>query len=264
MERKLNREHRPESELEIRGYIVLAAGICAAIAIGWLLQGVTLATGKLFDVMVLALLLPVRPVLDFARAVQKYLAQKNIQLVRDLFAHTIWRHHAVMDEYSLTRAAIEILAVSFAERILCPIIGYMLLGLPGALACVFITMLHDTVSSGAFSKAAKQAYMLLHWIPSRIAAGLWIIASLFIPENNIRLIARGVWPLMQESPPQVLSLAAAGHVLKLSLGGPTSIYSGGKWLGNGTPKTLPSHVGKAVYLFAVLCILLIVILGLVL
>ena len=264
VERKLNREHRPESELEMRGYIVLAAGICAAIAIGWLLQGVTLATNKLFDVLVLALLLPVRPALDFAISAQKMLAQKNIQAARDLFAHTIWRHHAVMDEYSLARAAIETLAVSFAERILCPIIGYMILGLPGVLLCVFITMLHDTVSTGSFSKAAKQAYVFLHWVPSRIAACLWILVSLFMPENRIRQVAHELWLLMQETPPQVLSLAAAGHVLKLSLGGPASVYSGGKWLGNGTPKIHPSHIGKAIYLFGMLHLIIVLMLGLML
>ncbi|MFO0389137.1 MAG: cobalamin biosynthesis protein [Alphaproteobacteria bacterium] len=264
VERKLNREHRPERELEMRGYIVLASGLCAATAIGWLLGGVTLASGKLFDVVVLAVLLPVRPIIDFAHAVKKSLRQNNIPEAREVFSHTTWRHHAVMDEYSLARAAIETLAVHFVERIVSPLLFYIVLGLPGALACIFITMLHDTVSGGAFSIAAKNAYAIAQWLPSRFAACLWIAASLFLPEGKIKHIAAQLWPLMATDAPQPLALSCAGHVMNISLGGPASVYSGGNWLGNGTPKILHLHIGKALYLFAIIHILLIVILGLVL
>ncbi len=264
VERRLNREHRLESELEVRGYIVLAAGVCAAFAIGGLLSGLSLYTSKFLDIAVLAVLLPVRPAMDMARSVQKALQNKNNTQARTVFATSIWRHHAVMDEYALARAAMETLAVHFAERILAPIMFYVLFGLPGALACLFVTLLHDTVSGGSFSKAAKQVYVLTHWLPSRFAACLWIMASAFLPDGNIKETAKHIWPLMGQESAQILALSCAGHVLHVSLGGPASVYSGGKWLGGGTPKPLPSHVGSAVYLFAVLHVLLIMILGLML
>ncbi len=264
VERKLNREHRPESELEMRGYVVLAAGICAALAIGWLLHAVSAATSELFEIFVLALLLPVRPTIDLASTVKKNLEQNKLKQAREVFAQTTWRHHAVMDEHSLARAAIEIIAVYFSERIMSPLVFYMLLGLPGALVVIFITMLHDTVSGGKFGNAAKQAYALVHWIPSRLAACVWIVATLFMPEGKIKLVAARLWPLMTDQKVQSLALSCAGHAMNVSLGGPTSVYSGGKWLGNGTPKIMPSHIGVALYLFAVLHVLLVIILGLVL
>jgi adenosylcobinamide-phosphate synthase len=264
VERKLNREHRPERELEMRGYIVLVAGICAALAIGWLLQGIAHAGSRFVELFLLAVLLPVRPAADAASRIKNALHNNNIAAARHVFDGTPWRHHAVMDAHALARAAVETLSVHFSERIICPVLVYLLFGLPGMFAAMFVTLLHDTASSGAFGKAVRSAYQLLHWIPSRLAACLWIISTLFMPEGRIKQAAMQLWPLMATDTPQALAVSGAGHVMGLSLGGPSSIYAGGKWLGGGTPKAMPVHIAKALYLFAVLHVLLVIIFGLVL
>jgi adenosylcobinamide-phosphate synthase len=264
VERKLNREHRPERELEMRGYIVLVAGICAALAIGWLLQGVAHAGSRFLELVVLAIFLPVRPSADAAFSVKNALLRNDIAASRNIFIGTLWRHHAVMDAHSLARAAVETLSVHFSERILCPVLVYIVFGLPGMLTAMFVTLLHDTASAGVFGKAVRNAYQLLHWIPSRLSACLWIAAALFLPEGKIKQASTQIWPLMATDTPQALVVSSVGHVMNISLGGPASVYAGGIWLGNGTPKTLPAHIGKAIYLFAVLHVLLIIMLGLVL
>lgn len=262
VERRLNREHRARRELEIRGYIMLAAGVSAALAIGWLLSGLSALANGFIAIIIIASLLPVRPTLDFALAVKRALLSGQIAEARASFSGTPWRHHAVMDEHALSRAAIETLAVHFSERIMCPALAYMLGGLPLMFACMFITLLHDIVSPGAFALAAKKAYRFVHWLPSRVAACLWVCSALFLPEGKLKQSWRRLAPLLLMQPPQPLMVACAGHVLMLSLGGPSSIYAAGAWHGVGTTKAMPLHIGRAAYLFVVLNLLVLILLGL--
>jgi len=263
-ERKLNREHRSLKEREWRGALltslVLAGSLIAGWFFGWLFRhGLEFA-----ELLVLTAALPVRPTWDRVSQLRKNLYAGNLQAARQALAGTAWRHHALLDEYGLGRAGIELLAVNFSEKIVAPVFWYLLLGLPGLFASKSLALLQETLTQrgGAegFGKAARSVHYWLHYLPSRLAALLWLAASLFLPWVKLRETAKQIAGGVNGAAPQIVSLLSAAAVLKLTLGGPASIYAQ-RWIGSGTSRPASSDVKRALYVFALLDLLLFILLG---
>jgi len=238
IERKLNREHRSDEDLKMRGTVLAALSIFVSMVAGGVCAWLFHHNLRFIELAVLALALPVRPAWNLAARIRHKLYALDVVGAKEALADTPWRHHALLDEYGVARAAIETLAVTFSEKILAPACWYLLFGLPGLFISKSIYLLQETLArpgeTSAFGRPAKIAHSWLHAVPVRIAAFFWMIVSAILPStkfSTIQPILKG----MGKSSPHVISLLSSASVLKLSLGGPMSIYAQ-EWTGAGTPK----------------------------
>ncbi|MGE0754490.1 MAG: cobalamin biosynthesis protein [Alphaproteobacteria bacterium] len=278
MERKLNREHRSDGERQMRGLVVVAAIFILSVVVGIIVTAISTATGRFLDVVLLFLLIPVRPTWDVASTIRTALIDQKLQLAQQALEGTVWRHHARLDAHGVARAAVEYQAVQFAEKIFAPVMWYLLGGLPGLFFCLLVTLMYETfaISGSAFGKPAQGVYLVMHWIPSRMVACMWIVAALFQSRGKMKQTAASIWQYMSKTDhgtknaqampsilPQALQVACIATVLQVTLGGPPSAYTAKAWLGSGTVKLLPEHIRTAQYLFAVQHLLLLLLLGVV-
>lgn len=252
LERKLNRERRSPKDRELRGWFVLAAAafvtLIAGVVGSWLFQ----ADLRFIELLLAALLLPVRPVRDRAAEIRDALAAGDIEAARRSLSGTVWKHHARLDAHAVARAGIEITAVEFSEKIVAPALAYLLVGLPGLLLVACVGLARDTWSNaGEFGHGARQVHDILHYLPSRLAAALWLLAPVFFPTVRTRDAAIFVGNRLVDDAPRRLNLRVAAAVAKTSLGGPASPYAQ-QWFEAGPLKTLPADLRRAMaaYIFA--------------
>ena len=266
LERRLNRDHRSYSEREMRGVLLVSVMIIVALLVGAFLEWLFAHNLQFMGLLLVALLLPVRPTWDCVWAIRKYLASGDLRQTRDALADTAWRHHALLDEYGVARAGIETVAVHFAEKIFAPALWYIIFGLPGFLVSKGVYLLQETLSrpsgENGFARATAGVHYVLHYIPSRIAAVFWLAAAFFVPGANAAEAARQLVPGIERARPEKIALLSAASVLKLGLGGPSSIYVHEEWVGNGTVKPTAYDVRRALYIFIILHLMLFVLFGL--
>lgn len=268
VERRLNREQRSLMERETRGFIlvlVVVGGCFMAASILRLLFG---SAFHFVELVILACALPVRPTFDTAFGIRKYLQANNLAAARMMLDGTVWRHHAMMDEQGLARAAIEIIAVRFTENIVSPVFWFLILGLPGVFVPLAINMMRDRMAPTqevelGFGHATWGLHKWMHYIPSRIAAVLWALVSLFLPANKWQDISQAFFVAAKSLKPRALALTMAAKALNVTLGGPGSVYET-SWVGSGSAKAAPYDIYRALYLFGLLHLLLFILLGLLL
>lgn len=264
-ERKLNIKHRTQTELKFRGTLFTAIVLSAAFLIGWLF---TLISGNsIFTLFLLTVLLPIGSSWQRISMMKKNLQIGNLPATRIQLQGTVFQHYAVMDAPSLARAAAEYLAIQFSEKILAPIFWFLLLGSAGLFSCVVVYLLHETLSvasnkSPSFAKSTSDAHFFFNYIPARLAVSLCIIASLFLPNGNWREVTGKISDAMLKTPPTHLTLLCTASLLNLTLGGRASGYYSDGLVGNGKINPSIADITRAQYLFAILCALLFVCLGL--
>ncbi|MDE3017077.1 MAG: cobalamin biosynthesis protein [Pseudomonadota bacterium] len=262
LERKLNRSHRSLTERETRGMILVGVVFLGSLLAGGLGGLLFQHNLRFVELLIVTILLPVRPTWDIASRIRKCLQAGDMAGARQALEGTAWKHHALLDEYGVARAAIEMLAVHFSEKILAPAVWYLLFGLPGLLLSKAAWLLRETLASDpAFGQAAKAAHVLLHYLPSRLAALLWLSASLFLPSCRASDIIKQVTPALIKTSPPLLALLSAAGALRLSLGGPASVYAGKQWLGSGSARPGATDIRRALTLFALLHLLLFILVG---
>lgn len=267
-ERKLDREHRSLAEREWRGAVFLGIVFVACLLSGALLGWIFSFNLQFMEILVLASLLPVRPSWDRVKQVHRYLKKNDLLAARHALDNTPWRHSALLDPVGMARAGIELLAVQFSAKIFAPCLWYCLCGLPGLFFARALYLLVETLNRPAdgpegFGKLARLVHTGLDYIPSRLAAGLWVGASYFLTSAEP---AQAVRAIVAESrftrDSQSFTLMSVAHILKLSLGGPMSAYGDKRWWGSGTVKASPADVARALYLFALVHLFLFIGFGL--
>ena len=263
IERKLNREHRSLEERKLRGTVLTIAIIIVSLVAGWI-GGAIFHHFQWMELFIVTAALPVRSIWDRAAQMRRALSLGDLAKARQALEGTPWRHHALLDESGLARAAIETLSVHFSEKIIAPILGYALLGLPGLFLVKSVTLLEEMLAqpgyAEGFHQAPQLAHTIIHYVPSRLAAILWLAASIFLPSGKWGLSAKEIGDGMAQEPPHIMSLLAAASTLRVTLGGPASVYANKRWIGSGARAT-PGDIRRALYLFALLHLLLFILLG---
>jgi adenosylcobinamide-phosphate synthase len=258
LERKLNRESRSAADREWRGWVMAAAAILFGLVLGGI--GHVLFQGNLrfIELLLVAVLLPVRPIRDRAAAIRLALFSGNVPAARQALAGTPWKHHALLDEYGVARAAIETLAVEFSEKLVCPVLGYLWLGLPGLFVCKLLTMLRDSlIHAPDFGKGARLSHSVLHTLPARLSTVLWLVTPMLLPSGDSAKAAKQVTKSFLDDGPRAHNVRMAAAVTQVSLGGPASPYLT-QWATSGSPKALPADIrrAQASYLLATLFLFL--------
>jgi adenosylcobinamide-phosphate synthase len=265
---RLDRARRSESTRLVRGAVATAAVLALAAWIGWLIEGASLHSGSglALELVAVTLLLGQRRVFAQGRRVARALARggPGLPAAREAAGALLgpgW-DAGQLDGHGAARVAVEAVAVGFAEQVVGPAFWFALAGLPGMLAAVATNALVPRApEESRFAMTALRLDDAVEYLPARIAALLLALAAVFAPTGRplaafatIRAAARRHPSLNRGWP-----LAALAGALDLSLAGPRRSAEGkslpAAWIGEGRARAEWADVHRALYLFAVACLL---------
>jgi adenosylcobinamide-phosphate synthase len=200
--------------------LVLSAG---AFALGWAVR--TLPGGPVFEVLIVAVLLAQKSLVDHVRAVADGL-RRSLEDGRRAVSMIVGRDTRELDEAAVARAAIESAAENLSDGVVAPAFWFLAAGLPGILLYKIVNTAdsmigHRTERHGDFGWAAARLDDILNWLPARLTACLIAVTGFDL--GALRTAARdgpshrsvnAGWPE-----------AAMAHRLGLALSGPRS-YAG--------------------------------------
>lgn len=154
---------------------ILGVLLMLALVLGmWALGLLIAAPGWLPEMLVVAILLAHRSLIDHVRAVGEALRLSTGD-GRRAVARIVSRDTAAMDPAAVTRSAIESAAENFSDGVIAPAFWYLLGGLPGLLIYKAVNTADSMIGYrserfAAFGWAAARLDDLLNWIPARLTA----------------------------------------------------------------------------------------------
>ncbi|HEY4135452.1 MAG TPA: adenosylcobinamide-phosphate synthase CbiB [Alphaproteobacteria bacterium] len=266
-ESRLNRDGRTRGVLRLRGAatVVVVVGLAAAVGAGIAYGCRLLPYGWLIELLVMVVLLAQRSLFAHVRRVATALRAGGVVAGRDAVRHIVGRDAAALDEYAVARAAIESCAENFSDAVVAPVFWYLLLGLPGMLAYKAVNTLdsmigHHTPRYEQFGKAAARLDDLANLIPARLSALILALAAIATPTANPWRAFATVFrdARKHRSPNAGWPEAAMAGALGLALAGPRPYHGqmqAGPWIGGGVARARPHDITRALYLYAVACLL---------
>ncbi len=266
-DRRLNRARRSEAALIIRGALVVVALSALALAAGWALERVArdLPYGWVVELGLVAVFLAQRSLFDHVAAVARPLARRDLAAARAAVAHVVGRDPESLDAHGVARAAIESLAENFADAVVAPVFWYLLLGLPGLLLSKTVNTLDSMIGHrdpryASFGMTAARLDDALNYIPARLAGAILALAAIFAPTANparaVRTMVRdaGKHRSLNAGWPEGATAGALG----LAIAGPRRYGDrtvDDPWIGDGIARAEARDVRRALYLYAVACLL---------
>lgn len=204
---------------------VLAVSVLCAVGAGLGLGIAALPLGGVWTVIVAAILLAQRSLVQHVAAVADGL-RGGLDQGRASVAMIVGRDTTDMDPAAVARAAIESAAENLSDGVVAPAFWFLIAGLPGILIykCVNTadSMIgYRTPKYADFGWAAARLDDVLNWIPARLTAliitglyGLWGAWPAIVTEARRHRSPNAGWPE-----------AAAARALGVALSGPRS-YDG--------------------------------------
>ena len=187
LEARLNDAGASDRQRLARGGAAVLGVSLAAAGAGALIHALASAApaGAAVEAIVASTLIAYRSLHDHVGAVTRGL-QLGIGEARAAVAHIVGRDPASLDPPAVARAAMESLAENFADAVVAPIFWYALLGLPGLFAYKAVNTLDSMIAHRDprhlhFGRIAARVDDVANWIPARLAAGLLVLAALFVP-----------------------------------------------------------------------------------
>jgi len=261
------RDRRSAASRVARGLVAVLIVTVAAFAIGYVIAGLALGWrhGWIAEIFVVASLLAQRSAFDGARSVARMLRSRGVEVGRATLAPSVSYDVSALDENAVARGAIEGCAERFCDGVIAPALWYILLGLPGICAYRAISAAsrrigHATPHYAAFGAAAAWLDRVVNIAPAPVAGVILILAAAFVPgANPLRALTTMVRDSRNRGAPGAgWTESAVAGALGLSLAGPRR-YRGemvrGPWIGSGRARATPADITRAVYLFAVACLL---------
>lgn len=261
LERKLNRKGRSKATRRWRGVAALLAVLllCGVLGAGVGIFSALSPWGVVLEVLLMALLLPMRPALEDAASV---LAAAHGKDKTALYAQTAVfarRDEAVTDAHTALRVTVEYLALHLSRRVVAPAVWYMALGLPGMLAVTALGVIDRAFGSKAPAYAPFMAWIagldrLMQLVPARMTALLLVLASILAPGCNPGRAMKGMLAggSLTVSPNSGVVLGAVAGALGVALGGPRR-WLGWKvedrWIEFGSARLEGQHLARMRYLY---------------
>lgn len=161
-----------------------------ALVIGGWTIGAVLSEIPFADILIGAILLAQKSLIDHVRAVAHALRQ-SLESGRNTVAMIVGRDTTEMDAPAVARAAIESAAENFSDGVIAPAFWFLIFGLPGILVYKAVNTAdsmigHRTDRHRDFGWAAARCDDLLNLIPARLTAILlfpWR-STLWSPQNT--------------------------------------------------------------------------------
>jgi adenosylcobinamide-phosphate synthase len=266
LDRRLNRDTRPERDRFVRGIVTVLllglAAIGAGLVVAWFCHVV--GYGWALETLIVAVLLAQRSLFDHVASVERALSVRGLAAGRDAVRHIVGRDPANLDEHGVARAAIESLAENFSDGVVAPALWYALLGLPGLFLYKTVNTLdsmigHRSPKYRAFGWAAARLDDVMNFVPARLAGLALALAGLLLPgmksTHAVTAMIRdaGKHRSVNAGWPE----AAMAGALGLALAGPRR-YGGAvvedAWIGSGRARAMPADIGRALALYVVACL----------
>ena len=266
-ERKLNRETRSQTDRAMRGALVVLVMVALAAAIGWDVQWLTLHHdfGWAVELFLIVALLAQRELYSAVAKVAKALRTGGIEDGRVAVSHIVGRDPAHLDEPGVSRAAIETLAENFSDGVVAPVFWYALFGFPGLLIYKTVNTLDSMIGYKndryrAFGFTAARLDDVLNLIPARLSGLILALAAFITPHARPANAFRTMWrdAAKHNSPNAGWPEAATAGALDIALAGPRRYAQhtvDAPWIGSGSAQSDAGHIERALYLFAVGCLI---------
>jgi adenosylcobinamide-phosphate synthase len=271
VEKRLNRDRRPPEERRTRGLVMVVFVLMSVLLLGMVLSGVlrSLRYGVIAEVICVAMLFSLRSSCDRATELSQAVQEENLDRAREALEGTVWRNSALLDSHGLARASIEMLAMHFAQKVIAPAVWYVALGLPGIFASRAITLLSEVLAQSnaqqsTFGWASHGVYRWCMAVPNMLAALMLVLASLVSPTARPRQALRAIALQFNEPTLEAAVLSpipVMASATDVALGGPASVYIGGDWVGRGTLRPYHADIRKAIFIYVLACILLLLMLA---
>ncbi len=162
----------------LKGAVAVALLLSGALGLGAVLAA--LPGGAVIEAILAAVLLAQRSLAEHVAEVARAL-RRSLPEARRAVGRIVGRDTADMDEPAIARAAIESAAENLSDGVIAPAFWFLLLGLPGMLACKAINTAdsmigYRTPRYEAFGWAAARLDDVLNWVPARLTAALILLA----------------------------------------------------------------------------------------
>lgn len=266
-EQRLNRSHRSDAERRIRGAIVLLALVLAASVAAGAFSALTAAhyLGWVAEAAILAAFVPARLIHDECKLVFTLLKENKLEEARQQVHLLSLQDTKTLDTHAVVRATIEYSAGSLADRVISPLLWYVLLGLPGFVSSKIIIeaallLGYDSRRHRFFGQTAAALERILNYFPSRIAGLLIVFASIFVPRAHPRkafaALANNRTRILP--PRKSAPIVATAEALGVTLGGPRSVQGylvKDAWVGSGSAKATLQHLRRNLFLYDIACLL---------
>lgn len=267
LEAKLNREKRSQMDRALRGAVV-AFALCAAVAaagwgIAWL--GQNHHFGWIVELFLLVAMIDQGRRYVRVRAVNAAFAAGDLEAARRAIEPLVARDPGRMDDHGVARAAVEAAAEGFDRGVVAPAFWYALFGFPGLAVCRAVAVMNEAIGHRApryraFGMAAARLDDILELIPARLAGLFLALAATFAPTGRpgralkVMIGQAGRHRSLNAGWP----VAAMAGALDVTLAGPrhyAGLTSDDAWIGTGTARLRGRDVGRALYLYAVACLI---------
>ncbi len=211
------------SARRLKGALVVAGLVAVAGTLGLVVAALP-GVGPVAEVLIAAILLAQRSLVDHVRAVADVL-RYGAGEGRRAVARIVGRDTAEMQAPDVARAAIESAAENLSDGVVAPAFWFLLLGLPGLLIYKLVNTAdsmigHRTPRHESFGWAAARLDDVLNWVPARLTAAL-IALTYLAPEAWRAALRDGP---KHRSPNAGWPEAAMAVVLDVALSGPRSYH----------------------------------------
>ena len=199
---------------------VLALAVLVVLAGGLGLMVGALPLGELWQVLIAAVLLAQKSLVQHVQAVADAL-RLSVGDGRLMVARIVGRDTAAMDQPAVARAAIESAAENLSDGVIAPAFWFLVAGLPGILIYKIVNTAdsmigHRTPRYEQFGWASARCDDVLNWVPARLTALLGLV--MFGRLGDWGDVARDA--RLHRSPNAGWPEAAIARVLNIALSGP--------------------------------------------
>lgn len=264
---RLNRENRGVGARRIRGLVVVIIIVGCAWALAAALEYLShqFSHGWVIEAVCILALIRQRDCLDRMRRVSRSVGTGDYEIARTAVAPLVRYDTASLDEFSVSRAAIEAGAAGVAGMLIGSVFWYLLLGLPGLFLYRANSAIADVIGRpsprhAAFGFVAARLDDVLSLLPAFLAGPLVILSALFVPKASPAAAMSGWARDLMNRGFQTGYRAEGGlaGALGVALGGPRSFDGAsvpGKWIGDGRARATANDIDRAVFIVAVSCLL---------
>ncbi|MXN49620.1 cobalamin biosynthesis protein [Shinella sp. AETb1-6] len=268
MDRLFNGKRLSAETRRFNGAACIAVLLAASVLLGFVMHRLLAAIGPLgllVEVVVVAVFLAQKSLLDHVRAVSEGLKQGGLEGGRRAVSMIVGRDPATLDEHAVCRAGIESLAENFSDGVVAPAFWYALFGLPGLFAYKMLNTAdsmigHRNAKYLDFGWASARLDDLANWPAARlsvlfIAAGAWLAKGKAFARLAVSTALRDAG--LHRSPNSGWPEAAMAGALGIGLAGPR-IYGGQRvdepmMNASGRTTATPADMDLALRIFSAAC-----------
>jgi len=265
LDRSLNRADFNAGLRRLMGTAALALIVIVFAGIGLWLSGLLRPTlmGWFWEALLVSVLISQNSLYRHVADVATALEEGGLNAGRDAVGKIVGRDPQSLDENGVARAAIESAAENFSDGVAAPVLFAALFGLPGIMAYKAVNTAdsmigHLTDRHRDFGWAAARLDDLLNYIPARLSAVLFALASPILSDVSTREVAQVVLrdgPL-HRSVNAGYPEAAMAAVLGIQLGGPRKYGAetvNDEWLGDGRTEATADDIRQALRIYLTAC-----------